>query len=712
MNLSQFNVTFDSPSETSAGSLPLGNGDVAVNVWLEPGGDILLYIAKSDAWDEHGRLIKVGRVRARLSPNPFTGSTTQTLDLERGTVVIEGGDARVTIHVDAHRPVVWLEADGEADFEVVRDSWRGAPRELPSVELHCIDTWNQPVTATADHVLMHQGRQTWYHRNEVSLWRPVLSHQSLDSFADSEDDPLLHRTFGATIFSKKSGAGTRCGIAVHCDSGATPESWLAGIDAVVGEAAGEDPEAARSAHDLWWREFWGRSHIEVTSSFRPTEGECVTAAYVYQRYLSACAGRGAFPIKFNGSLFTADWGITSNFQQRPEHTFDTDYRRWGGAYWFQNTRLPYWPMLAAGDYEFMKPLFRMYVDALPLAEERSRIWFGHDGAFFPETMYFFGAHLSGDYGLDRTGKAPRDVQNGWIGLQRCAILELLALGLDYFDHTKEAAFLSELLLPLARAALTFYADHYKRDASGSLVLQPAQAIEAFWNVRNPTPDLAGLHHVVPRLLQLDDVPEKEMWSHLLEALPPLPVGTLDDKPVILPAEQLIDPTPHNSENPELYAVFPYRLFSRTRDLETGRWTFVNRTYQDTHGWYQDAIQAACLGLATTAKQFLLKNCRARSSFARFPGFFGPNIDWVPDQDHGGVSVIALQSMLLQTDGDKILLFPAWPADWDVDFKLHAPGGTVIHARVKAGVLEHLNISPSERAKDVINYFGASTLCFS
>lgn len=39
--------------------------------------------------------------------------------------------------------------------------------------------------------------------------------------------------------------------------------------------------------------------------------------------------------------------------------FDADYRRWGGPYWFQNTRLAYWPMLAGDDYEMMQPFPRL-----------------------------------------------------------------------------------------------------------------------------------------------------------------------------------------------------------------------------------------------------------------------------------------------------------------------------------------------------------------
>jgi hypothetical protein len=47
------------------------NGDIGLNVWVEENGDLLFYISKTDSWSENGSLLKLGRVRVRLSPNPF-----------------------------------------------------------------------------------------------------------------------------------------------------------------------------------------------------------------------------------------------------------------------------------------------------------------------------------------------------------------------------------------------------------------------------------------------------------------------------------------------------------------------------------------------------------------------------------------------------------------------------------------------------------------
>ncbi len=61
----------------------------------------------------------------------------------------------------------------------------------------------------------------------------------------------------------------------------------------------------------------------------------------------------------------------------------------------------------------------------------------------------------------------------------------------------------------------------------------------------------------------------------------------------------------------------------------------------------------------------------------------------------------LQAMLLQTEGDTIHLLPAWPPDWDVSFKLHAPRETVVECEVSGGRIRSLRVTPAERAKDVV-----------
>ena len=111
--------------------------------------------------------------------------------------------------------------------------------------------------------------------------------------------------------------------------------------------------------------------------------------------------------------------------------------------------------------------------------------------------------------------------------------------------------------------------------------------------------------------------------------------------------------------------------SRTRLLFVTL-TFERRRIKRTGGWTQDPIQAAYLGLTDVARAYTTTNFSTWHGGSRFPAFWGPNFDWIPDQDHGSVALIALQTMLLQSEDRKFLLLPAWPKNWLVDFKLHSP----------------------------------------
>ena len=350
----------------------------------------------------------------------------------------------------------------------------------------------------------------------------------------------------------------------------------------------------------------------------------------------------------------------------------------GGAYWFQQTRLIYWPMLASGDYDRL------------LAERRTRVDFHHDGLFFPEVMHFFGA------GANRNDGLRRNYFSGG--------LELVSMLLEYQQHTQDKRFLREAVLPIAESVIAFYDKHYERGPDGKIRFSPAQALDTWHEALNPLPEIAGLRSVLNEMLT-QKLPLSKTAANtakrMQQQLPGLLVKQVDGKAVLQPADQVFGEI-KSFENPELYAVFPYRLYGVNKpDLEVGRSTFDAREFKRTGGWTQDSIQAAYLGLTAAPKGLTVESFSAPTKGSRFPAFWGPNYDWVPDQDHGNVASIALQTMLMQTEGTKIVLFPSWPKDWDVEFKLHAPLNTTVEGVFKAGKLERLTVTPEKRSADVI-----------
>ncbi len=103
-NLVLQNVTWTTPSADAKGSMPIGNGDLGLNVWVEPSGDLCFFIGKSDAWNENMTLCKVGKVRVKFEPalveegQPFEWK----LDLLGGRIVVTTPKAQVVLWVDAH----------------------------------------------------------------------------------------------------------------------------------------------------------------------------------------------------------------------------------------------------------------------------------------------------------------------------------------------------------------------------------------------------------------------------------------------------------------------------------------------------------------------------------------------------------------------------------------------------------------------------------
>lgn len=428
----------------------------------------------------------------------------------------------------------------------------------------------------------------------------------------------------------------------------------------------------------------------------------LTSAYALQRYLSACSGRGAFPIRFNGSLF---WGERHFVRDAPEA--NPDWRMWSSDYWWQNTRLPYYPMLGSGDFDLMKPLFEMYSASLKTQEARTRSWFGCEGAFIAETATFWGMMSNGDYGFDRPSSlALGETKNELMRYYWQPGLEIAFLMLDYYDFTGDREFLTSQVFPWADSVLRFYLTRFPRDERGLLEIAPAQSLETWNDTVNPVPDVAGLGRVSERLLAMPEelVPDslRKTCLDVRKALPPLADREADGKRVIGFAEE-VRGARTNEENPELYTVFPYRVFGVGRpDLEKARNTYFARLTKTHFGWHQSGMQAACLGLRDEVASILASNLDRNNPRFRFPIMWGPHFDWVPDQCHGGNLVNTLQTALITFDGDKIYLGAGVPLDWDVDFKLHAPKRTTVTASIRQGKVTKLDVAPPERLSDVID----------
>ena len=750
--LDQYNVVWDSQSKNSGESMPCGGGDVCMNVWVE-GGDILFYVQRPGAYDENGACLKAGRIRLRMDPNPFAagGEFKQELKLRDGCVEISGrageASARVRLWADVRRPVVRVETTSEKPVQVSAwyEAWRTTPYAAHDF------TWNdqpglRPLTV-ADEIQKMAGAVEFHHRNPgAGLFDTLVRGQKLDSVKDQLWNPLKNLTSGGLLMGDgfvvtdgKQVVGKYAGIAysgwelksteartahslrlvLHTAQSATVEDWQAGLQARVKEVDAISRAEAWKQTEAWWHEFWNRSHIVIQprgggKSLQTSAAWQVGRNYQLFRYMLGCNAYGDAPTKFNGGFFTFDppyvW-LTPGSPGSP------DFRGWGGSnHTGQNQRLVYWPMLKSGDGDMMRPQLEFYSRMTKNGELRSKSYWGHGGTVIGDQTECFALPSGGTYGwTDGARKRPPELEPG---LTQCDLhqhyysseIEFAWMMLEYRRYTGTDI---ARYLPYIESVLTFFNEHYQFrckqrtgqpfDQNGKLVIEPSKALETYEGCTNPTDVVTGLTVTLRGVLGLPDTlvsaGHKAIWREMLDRLPPpANYATVNGKRLLVPAEKY--GRRRNGEIPQLYPLFPYGTHGIGKphlDDAINCWLLGGPGVYNDKGyisWYQNGIFTARMGLRDEARYYAI--AKLSDSGRRFPAFFGPGFDYCPDHNWGGSGMIGLQDMLLQESGDDLYLLPAWPEDWDVDFKLHAPRQSTVEGRFINGKLEDIKVAGDKK----------------
>ena len=755
------NVIWNTPSRNSSESMPCGGGDIGMNIWVEE-GDILFYLSRSGTFDENNCQLKQGRFRIRLFPSPFKDAKDfrQELKLKDGYVEVSAGGTQIQLWADVYHPVVHVEITNAQPLrtEVSYENWRYKERMIRKGEgQQCSYKWAPPKGAvtTADFVSLSSKRKLpgmtkkenlllFYHRNpEQTVFDIVVAQQGMENVKSQMMNPLKHLTFGGYLFgdnleytgttdniyagtdyrawnfrSSKFSRKEQFCIVLHTEQTATVEQWEQDLQinlqriAPQGKISSKIVSQDKKQTRLWWNAFWQRSFIEPigdTENKNDSDIKEITRNYTLFRYMLGCNAYGSVPTKFNGGLFTFDPCHIDEKQ-----AFTPDYRKWGGGTMTaQNQRLVYWPMLKSGDFDMMSSQFDFYNRMLKNAELRTQVYWQHNGACFCEQIENYGLPNPAEYGFKRPEWFDKGVEyNAWLEYEWDTILEFCQMILETKNYANADI---TPYLPLIESSLTFFDEHYRQlasrrgrkalDGNGQLVLFPGSACETYKMTNNASSTIAALRTVLENYGKKDE---------MLKTIPPIPLRYIEIKDSLNPTaspelKQTISPAVsweriNNVETPQLYPVFPWRIYGVGKEnLELARNTYFYDPeaikFRSHVGWKQDNIWAACLGLTEEAKRLTL--AKLSNGPHRFPAFWGPGYDWTPDHNWGGSGMIGLQEMLLQTNGEQILLFPAWSKEWDIHFKLHAPGETTVEATLKDGKVTDLKVLPESRKKDII-----------
>ena len=751
-----YNVVWTTQSKNSWESMPCGGGSLGLNVWVE-NNDLYLLLASPDSWmskqNDHDNekdrqiirsLVKLGRLHLKFTEGVFQNGFKQELDLATNSIIISGINSdnklmNIRIWVNNDNPVVYI--DGESDFpievEAAVETWRGRTH-------------------------FEKGSIIWSYKNDPlndDARNYYIKSRNLEEIASAIPDVLSNLTFGGilsgkdfiasnikeskydTIPCKSYSIKTKKPIKKFQIQTTISVTQCADYKKWEKDLKTAEKQLLQSKDKAWekvisnWKNRWESSYIIINHD-RGVEdiGWQVGRNYQLFRAMLAANSKGKYPTLFNGGLFICE--------------SDPDIRNW---YWSefmaQNQRLVYWPMLKSGDVDLLDIALNYYKDRTPVAEAWAKHFWGIDGHMYTEDMNVFG--LPCYMNTPDGHSSPECLQYHYVSGMEFALMMLERCRFTGKDITPYIKSIEGIL----RGYDGFYRKKNKEltgnelNQRGLYEIYPSNSLELYTNCRNDVATISALSALADGLLTLSEKSfngsNRTFVQDFRRRLPAISKRVIHEHLTIAPAETWEGERPaSNMEFPHLYPVFPFGYYGVGKpDLQIARDTweygyYISPEFQRrTFCWYQGNIFTARLGLTDEAKEYALAKFlyplreKKKSKIegieeqwfdanltpmrTRFPAFFDTgNFCQAPDFDHGGSAMVGLQEMLMQTDlpspdgnggyyGRKIYLLPAWPKDWDVKFKLHAPYQTIVECEVKNGKIIKLEVTPKEREKDIV-----------
>lgn len=674
-------------SQNSSGSMPCGGHDIGMNVWVEQ-GDVLFYISQSGWFDENNTLLKAGRWRLHLEGSPFDSNDfQQRLCLDDGAIYIKGSGTEIRLWADVQESAVFASITSKNTRNTILsyESWRYKDRPVTKAECQqCSYKWVLPNNCTtfADSIKTTGNKLSFSHKNRSeTVFDFTVSREHMSSEKSSLYNPIGGRNMcGQMTAEGFRYIGQSDGVYASTDY----RSWNFSNDrlkhSIICIAFGNDanvkPAESKKRSARWWHQYWQRSWIKTDGS--NSDAARIVRNYELMRYMLGCNAYGEWPTKFNGGLFTFDPVYVD-----PKAPFTPDYRKWGGGTMTaQNQRLVYWPMLKSGDADMMASQLDTYLRILPNAEAWTKQHWNHEGACYSEQIENFGLPNPAEYGKHPEGSDYGTERNAWLEYEWDTALEFCMMAILMQKYTGADISRYE---PMIRSCLKFFDEHYQYlakqrgskplDGNGKLIIYPGSGCETYKMAYNPSSTIAALRTVATAIGD----------TTLLRRLPEIPMTTTAEGDTCI-APAITWARIQNVETPQLYPVFPWRIYGMGREhLNIARNTYFKDPHavamRSSKGWKQDNIWAACLGLKEESERLTIE--KFSDGPYRFPAFWDAGFDWAPDMNRGGSAMIGLQEMLLQEtpDGEPIL-FPSWPEQWPVSFRLHASNNRVIEAEHK------------------------------
>jgi hypothetical protein len=740
---SRSSLAHRSPVDDPREGLPIGNGTMGTLVWTTPDA-VRLQINRCDVFSTDKRhtgpgappLTHVGEhadycggcaaIAILPGGEPFRGSRhfELGLSLEDAEVWLSGNDVRARCFVCATSDILALELDDQ--------------RAQAQPMCLALSMWRSPEVITGTH-------RARYRFQEEGGRAAVL--QEFDEGGYHCRSAVAVSMPGCPVAIEQDG-DSRLTLAVPARRGrsliliSSAASWSRD-DPVVDRAfalldQASDSlayDALREPHVSWWRGFWARTNLHISST--DGTGELMARARDLHLYYMAASSRGALPPKWNGSVF-----LTTG-----------DKRDWGSQYWVWTMEMLYWPLYAADAVDLTEPYWRMYLEQLPDCERAACQRWGVEGAFYPETTTYDGPVvlpediafevqdvLAGRKLKDQLTERARALcqfeshldtllyeqdrgaigRYSWISHLVSSGCELAAQAWWRYRYTGDEQWLREAY-PLLRGTVEFYRHFAQKGGDGLYHTHGTNAHEDFWGATDSIMDLAAMRGTLPLAIRAAeilglDAGLRESWHSFLDKLAPYPMGS-DARAMALTGSALADDVwaaghlgdvdgQHNPEDVWLTPVFPFEDW--TLETQDPAADAVVHKLVELAPRHAAVLAGQSLNTAIRSPIVAVRTGRGENLpavLAAYYAAFSPLLNGMSlfegqaaaSIEHLGLITVTLQEALLQSvaphpgQSEAVRVFPAWPVAWDAEFRLLARGGFVVSSSIQHGEVQFVEV---------------------
>jgi hypothetical protein len=471
----------------------------------------------------------------------------------------------------------------------------------------------------------------------------------------------------------------------------------------------------------WWSGYWAKGFVHLHSADGVADE--VEKNYTYFLYIMASCSRSEYMPRFCGML----WGS------------DGDLRMWGSQYWWNNQGTYFNGLTPANRPELMAPMFATYSRNFESFSRAARQQWGSQGVWIPETTWFDGLEDLPDnvaagmkdlylarkpwearsrefeeFSRDKNGLNSRwnwrflKDQKGpfaWTSHIMSTTAKISYLYWLHYAYSLDQDWLRTNGYPMIKGTAEFYRNfpNLYKAADGKYHIRYVNNLESKWGGTDAPEELSAMYEMLPIAIRASellgvDAELRPLWKEIVDNLTPIPTSALEpgeyyDLCNVGTEDRVLFEkvkTAYHRQNPSVNEKTAVRVLSRT------------------------PVVAANLGLADDVRYLVPAQIRSvKEDNCDYPGSGESGAGVLRNRlmlregpgaiecERLGLASHALQNALLlsvpPSPGKPPVnyMFPAWPKEWDAQFKLAARDAFAISASMEKGRIGFVEIQSNK-----------------